>query len=163
MNFCDDYHIFDNFDDLDSSTRFPMLESALPQLGNKLVIMRIVSSAKKMTNICVQKYVLARVSDNNSKSDSEYRDYMFMQGWYYFLTSLLENFWLIIYGASNAPHEEISPWKIANGKVSMWVKLKAKVRSQKAMVSSSYVSKVLIKGYLRPVPSTSIIDTVSIF
>ena len=92
MNFCDDYHIFDNFDDLDSSTRFPMLESALPQVGNKPPIMRIVSPAKEMTNICVQKYVLALVSDNNSESDSEYQDYMFMQGWYYFLTSSLENF-----------------------------------------------------------------------
>ena len=92
MNFCDDYHIYDNFDDLDSSTRFPMLESALPQVGNKPPIMRIVSPAKEMTNICVQKYVLALVSDNDSESESEYRDYMFMQGWYNFLTSLLENF-----------------------------------------------------------------------
>ena len=78
MNFCDDLHIYDNFDDLYPWMTFPMVDDTPKPLEQKPVLARIVShDSPKMFNICVQKYNLVRTSKN---SDSEYRDFMFMQG-----------------------------------------------------------------------------------
>ena len=78
MSFCDDVHIYDNYDDLNPSMTFPMREDTPKPFEEKPILARIVSHGnQKMFNICVQKYELTLSS---KRLESEYSDYMFMQG-----------------------------------------------------------------------------------
>ena len=73
MNFCDDFHIYENFADLNKSTEFPMVDRLKKQTDPRIVILNTI-----MLNICVQKYEMTFVPGNIT--EAERNNFLFMQG-----------------------------------------------------------------------------------
>ena len=71
MNFCDDFHIYENFADLDKSMEFPMVDRLK------------VSRGKNVFSICVQKHEMTFVRGNITEVEKNkfgLGKFFFMQG-----------------------------------------------------------------------------------